>query len=371
MKPLRFVSCVLLALAAFQLSAAAQSAHPMPRRPNIILIVADNLAASDLSCYGQTQFQTPNLDKLAAEGVRFTRYAAGAPAASPARAALMTGRAIGFAATNVTLNSDDVTIAQLLKNSGYYTSLLGEWDLGDKDSSGAPWQKGFDEFAGYFTPADAAAPYAGYIWRYESDPAISDDITYNGSEMVYANTGGKKVQYIPDWLFTLAVNVARHHLPDRQNHYRPFFLVLNCPIPGNGNRFVPTDAPYSDEPWPAAERNRAAMISRLDNSVGALLQSLDKLGQATNTVIFFTSDTVPQKAGGIDPKFFGEDVSTHTLYVPMIVHWPGRIAAGRVCDQESSACDFLPTVAGIGLVTPPAKIDGKSLFPFLFGPVSK
>jgi arylsulfatase A-like enzyme len=368
MKPIRLVSSILIALAAFQLSVAAQSARPMPRRPNIILIVADNLAASDLSCYGQTQFQTPNLDKLAAEGVRFSRYSAGAPATSPARAALLTGKTIGFAAKDVTLDPGDVTIAQLLKDSGYFTSVIGEWDLGGKDSSGAPWLKGFDEFAGYFTPADAANPYADYIWRYESDPSSGDE-PY--SLPVYPNLGGKKGQYIPDWLITLVINFTKKHTPERFNNHQPFFLMLNCPIPGNGDRYVPTDAPYSEEPWPAAERNRAAMIARLDNYVGQLLQQLNKIGQATNTVIFFTSDTAPQKAGGIDPKFFGEDASTNDLYVPMIVHWPGRITAGRVSDLESSACDFLPTAAGIGLVKPPAKIDGTSLFPIIFGPALK
>ncbi len=370
MKPICLVSSILVALAAFQLSAAAQSAHPRPRRPNIILIVADNLAASDLSCYGQSQFQTPNLDKLAADGIRFTRYSAGAPATSPARAALLTGKTANFAAEDATLGAGDVTIAQLLKDSGYYTSVIGEWDLGDKDSSGAPWLKGFDEFAGYFAPADAANAYADYIWRYESDPSRSDDQPHNGSEMVYANTGGKMAQYIPDWLFTLSINFTRIHIPNRLNHHQPFFLLLSCPIPGNGNRVVPTDAPYSDEPWPPAERNRAAMIARLDNGIGSLLRQLDKTGEATNTVVFFTSDTVPQKAGGIDPKFFGEETATN-LYIPLIVRWPGRISAGRVSDMESSACDFLPTAAEIGLVTPPGNIDGTTLFPAMFGQPSK
>lgn len=371
MKPIRLFTGILLVLAAFCLASAAQPSRPLPRRPNIILIVADGLSANDLSCYGQAQFQTPNLDKLAAGGVRFTHYTAGAPASSPARAALMTGRDISIAADDVTLVPDDVTIAQLLGNSGYFTSLIGEWDLGGEASSGAPWLKGFDEFAGYFTTEDAANAYAESIWRYECDPVHNDLQRFNQSEQVYPNAGGQHGQYIPDWLTTLAMTVARKHEPTRFTHYRPFFLVLSYPVPGDGNRTVPTDAPFSEEPWPQQEKNRAAMIARLDNNIGQLLQQLDKINQASNTVIVFTSDTIPKKAGGIDPKFFHENDSPDSLLVPMIVSWPGKIPAGRVSNQDCSAHDVLPTIAGIGLVTPPGKIDGTSLLPAVFGQTRK
>lgn len=371
MKPIRHFTGILFVLVAFGLASAAQPSHPLPRRPNIILIVADGLSANDLSCYGQAQFQTPNLDKLAAGGVRFTHYTAGAPASSPARAALMTGRDISIAADDVTLVPDDVTIAQLLSNSGYFTSLIGEWDLGGEASSGAPWLKGFDEFAGYFTTEDAANAYAESIWRYECDPVHNNLQRFNQSEQVYPNAGGQRGQYIPDWLTTLAMTVARKHEPTRFTHYRPFFLVLSYPVPGDGNRIVPTDAPFSEEPWPQQEKNRVAMIARLDNNIGQLLQQLDKINQASNTVIVFTSDTIPKKAGGIDPKFFHENDSPDSLLVPMIVSWPGKIPAGRISNQDCSAHDVLPTIAGIGLVAPPGKIDGTSLLPALFGQTRK
>jgi arylsulfatase A-like enzyme len=369
MKPIRSFAALSLALVAIALTfkASAQSTHVLPRRPNIILIVANGLSAGDLSCYGQTLFQTPNLDKLAASGVRLTHYSAGAPAGSPARAALMTGRDISNAADDVTLTPGEITVAQLLKNSGYFTSLIGEWDLGDEGSSGAPWLKGFNEFAGYFDGRDAADAYAQSMWRYECDPVHNDIQAYNGTAAIYANSGGQKIQYTPDFLTTLAMKAAENNQPTPFNHYRPFFLVLTCPIPGNGNREVPTDAPFSEEPWPQAEKNRAAMISRLDNNVGQMLAQLDKLGQSTNTVIFFTSDTVPKNVGGTDPRFFHENPSTNSLLVPMIVSWPGTIPAGKVSDLDCSARDFLPTVAGLGLVTPPGKIDGTSFLPTLFG----
>jgi arylsulfatase A-like enzyme len=364
-------SFAALALAAIAFAASAQSSHPMPRRPNIILIVANGLSAGDLSCYGQTLFQTPNLDKLAAGGVRFTHYSAGAPAGSPARAALMTGRDISFGADDVTLTPGETTFAQLLKNSGYFTSLIGEWDLGGDGSTGAPWLKGFNEFAGYFDSKDAANAYVQYIWRYECDPVHEDLQAYNESQQVYDNAGGQKVQYTPDYLTSLAMRFTVNHQPVWFTHYRPFFLMFTCPIPGNGNREVPTDAPFSEEPWPQAEKNRAAMISRLDNDIGQLLAHLDKIGQTTNTVIFFTSDTAPKKIGGTDPKFFHENISTNSLLVPMIVSWPGKIPAGQVSDLECSARDLLPTVAGLGLVAPPGKIDGTSFLPVLFGKTRK
>jgi len=370
MKPIHLLSCMVAALAALAVSAAAQS-HPLPRRPNIILILANGLSASDLSCYGQTEFQTPNLDKFAAGGIRFTHYSAGAPESSPARAALMTGRDISAAANDVTLTPSEITIAQLLQASGYFTSLIGEWDLGGEGSSGAPWLKGFDEFAGYFNSDDAADAYAQSIWRYECDPIHNNLQVYNGTEAVYANGGGQKMQYIPDFLTTLAMTFTKKHQQQWYTHYRPFFLVLSCPIPGNGNREVPTDAPFSEEPWPQPEKNRAAMIARLDNNIGELLKQLDTIGQTTNTIIFFTSDTVPKKAGGIDPKFFHENPSPDGLSVPMIVSWPGKIPSGQVSDLSYSARDFLPTVADIGLVAPPGKIDGVSFLPALFGRGSK
>jgi arylsulfatase A-like enzyme len=371
MKPIRLLSCLLAALAAFQFFAAAQSPHPMPRRSSVILIVADGLGAGDLSCYGQKQFQTPNLDKLAAGGIRFTHYSAGAAESSAACADLMLG--VGNAPTNtdVTLGPGDVTIAQLLENSGYWTCLIGEWNLGNQFSIGSPWLKGFDEFAGYLTPDDAANAYSDFIWRYEPGRTNGMVATFNGPETVYENSGGNQGQYIPDWLTTLAMNFTKKYEPFYFNHYRPYFLVLHCSIPGNGNRVVPSDAPFSEEPWPQAEKNRAAMISRLDGYIGQLLEKLDTLGQASNTVVFFTSDTVPQKTGGTDPKFFRENSSPDSLRVPMIVRCPGKILPGQVSDLNCSARDFLPTAAGIGLVQPPGNIDGTSFLSVLLGQSAK
>ncbi len=358
---------------------------PMPRRANIVLIVADGLGYGDLSCYGQTKLQTPNLDRLAAGGIRFTSYYAGDAVSSPSRAALMLGKDSGHlkqrADVDVPLTADDITVAQVLQQSGYHTGLIGEWDLGGDGTSGAPWNKGFDEFAGYFDSADAENYYADYIWRH--DPTTG----FHGREMLYPNTGEKKGQYLPDLFTTAAINFVKNNQPDRVNRYRPFFLLVNYTTlrantaekarTGNGMQ-VPTDAPFSGESWPQPEKNKAAMIARLDGYIGQLLEQLQKLGLTNNTVIFFTSDTGPQTNGGVGPKFFQSagpfrgirgDLYDGGLRVPMIAHWPGKIPAGQVSDFSCAAWDFLPTATDIALIQSPTNIDGISILPALFNQI--
>ena len=365
----------------------------MPRRPSIILIVADGLGYGDLSCYGQTKFQTPNLDGLAAGGIRFTSYYAGGAVSSPSRAALMLGKDSGHlkqrADADVPLAADDTTVAQVLKQSGYHTGLIGEWDLGGDGTSGAPWNKGFDEFAGYFDSADAENYYADYIWRYAPksflNPTNHQREDFIGKEMLYPNTSGKKGQYVPDLFTKAAINFVKNNQPDRFNRYRPFFLLVNYTIlrantaeqarTGDGMQ-VPTDAPFSGESWPPPEKNKAAMIARLDGYIGQLLEQLQKPGLTNNTVIFFTSDTGPQTNGGVEPKFFRSagpfrgvrgDLYEGGLRVPMMAHWPGKIPAGQVSDSPCAAWDFLPTAAAIALIPSPTNMDGISLLPELAG----
>ena len=360
----------------------APAARPaIPRRASIIFIQCDGLGYGDLSCYGQTKFQTPNIDTLAAEGIRFTNYFAGAAASSPARAALLLGKDSSRLAQNadvdVPLAADDVTVAQILKNSGYHTGLIGEWNLGDENSAGAPWKKGFDEFAGYLNPDDAKNFYADFIWslpsHYSYDKASNTWIEWNpsqglpnaGKEMLYLNTQGKN-QYIPDVLMKAAKNFVQNNVPDAFNHYRPFFLLLNYKIPA-GKIEVPSDAPFSDEPWPQSEKNKAALVSRIDGYVGQLQEQLQKIGMTNNVVIFFSSVTPPKKTAETDPEFFHSNVSTNDLRVPMIARWPGKIPAGQVSGFKWSPQDFLPTAAQIGFADSPTNLDGISILPVLSG----
>jgi len=355
----------------------APAAHrAIPRRASIIFIQCDGLGYGDLSCYGQDKFQTPNLDRLAADGIRFTNYIAADAASAPACAALLLGKDAGHlkqrADVAAPLAADDITVAQILKNSGYRTGLIGEWNLGDENSAGAPWRKGFEEFAGYLNAADAENYYADYIFRYSPkgylNPTNNVREDYLCREMLYPNTGGNRGTYIPDLLTKAALNFVKINQPDKANRYRPFFLLLNYTVPHAGKTLqVPTDAPFSEESWPQPEKNKAAVIARLDGYVGQLLDQMQKLGLTNNVAVFFTSDTTPKKSAGVDPDFFHSNISTNDLRVPMIVRWPGKIPAGRVSGLKWSPRDFLPTAAEIAYVDPLPASDGVSMLPVLLG----
>jgi arylsulfatase A-like enzyme len=373
---------LILLVAGLEFSAGAQmsfiltNAAPVaiPRRASIIFIQCDGLGYGDLSCYGQAKFQTPVLDILAAEGIRFTNYYAGDAASSPAAAALLLGKDSSQLNqrpdVDVPLAADEITVAQILKNSGYHTGYIGEWNLGDENSSGAPWKKGFDEFAGYFDKAGVANFYADYIYRYVPSSLRNATDTgtpeYNGRETLYYNSIGQRATYIPDLYAKAAVNFVKNNQPDKFNHYRPFFLMLDFKIPTQKIE-VPTDAPFSGESWPQPEKNKAALISRIDGYVGRLLEQLQKSGMTNNVAIFFSSVGLPKKGDGADPQFFHSVLATNDLRAPMIVRWPGKIPAGQVSGLKWSPRDFLPTAAEIGYAQSPTNITGGSVLPALMG----
>lgn len=373
------------AMAPGLVTAQPTNAHPpAPRRPSILFILADDLGYGDLSCYGQTKFATPNIDKLASEGIRFTSCYAGSTVCTPSRAALMLGQHTGHLNLrgNVrqgTLQADEVTVAQVLKQSGYRTCLVGKWGLADEGLPGVPQKKGFDEFVGYLENVHAHNYYPEYLWRY--DPASDVKQGFDGKFQFTQNAGGQKGLYIPDLCTQAAQNFMGYSKPDQFNRYRPFFLSVNYTIPhannelGSNGMEVPTDAPFSGELWPQPERNKAAMISRLDGYVGKLMAKLRDLKIESNTIVFFTSDNGPHKEGGVKPEFFQSsgpfrghkrDLTEGGIRVPMIVRWPGRIRPG-VSDFPWAFWDFLPTAAEIARAEPPKGIDGISILPLLLG----
>jgi arylsulfatase A-like enzyme len=178
--------------------------------------------------------------------------------------------------------------------------------------------------------------------------------------MIYENTRGQN-EFIPDLLTHAACNFIKNNVPDEFNHYQPFFLVLNYPIPGDGSGHPPSDAPYSDEPWPQPEKYKAALISRIDDAVAQIRQQLEKVGMTNDAAIFFTSDSIAKKANGIDPNFFHSNASDSR--VPMILCWPGSIPTNHVSNLKWSAKDFLPTAAQIGYVKTLPNIYEKSILP--------
>jgi arylsulfatase A-like enzyme len=364
---------------------AALCAGPAPaadggaaRKPNVVFILADDLGYGDLGCYGQEKIKTPNVDRLAREGMRFTQCYAGSTVCAPSRCTLMTGLHTGHCTVRgnaaVPLRPQDRTIAELLKEAGYATGLVGKWGLGEAGSTGAPNKKGFDYFFGFLNQTHAHNYYPDFLWR------NGEKVPIEGN--VQSSTKGvaeKRAQYAPDLFAKEALEFV-----DR-NKDRPFFLYLALTTPnayiertkaqGNGME-VPDAGAYRDRDWPVPEKDKAAMITRMDADVGKLLARLKELKIDDDTIVFFTSDNGPHKEGGNDPRFFNSggglrgikrDLYEGGIRVPMIVRWPGHVRAGAVSDLQWAFWDFLPTCTDLAHITHPDHTDGISIAPTLLG----
>jgi arylsulfatase A-like enzyme len=355
---------------------SAPDAQPAAGRPNILFILADDLGYGDLGCYGQKQIQTPVIDRLAAEGIRFTQCYAGSTVCAPSRCCLMTGLHTGHARIRgnaaVPLEPDDVTVAEILRQAGYATGVVGKWGLGEPGTTGIPSRKGFGEFFGYLNQRHAHNSYPEFLWKNEQKYPLEGNVEKNG-------VSSRRAQFSNDLFTREALSFIDRHSKG------PFFLYLAYTVPhannergaaeGNGIE-VPSDAPYSDRPWPAAQKNYAAMITRMDADIGRIMKRLRDLGIDDHTIVFFSSDNGPHKEGGADPTFFRSagplrgikrDLYEGGIRVPMIVRWPGRVKAGAVSDQVWAFWDFLPTAAELAGLPAPPKIDGISIAPTLLG----
>jgi arylsulfatase A-like enzyme len=342
-----------------------------PKKPNIIFILADDLGYGDLGCYGQKKIKTPNLDRLAKQGMRFTQAYAGSTVCAPSRCVLMTGKHTGHAHIRgnslVPLRPEDITVAALLKRAGYVTGLIGKWGLGEPGTTGVPTKQGFDYFFGYLNQVHAHNYYPDYLWRNEDKVPIEGNV-------VEKNVATKRTQYSHDLFAEEALRFVE------KNKAKPFFLYLAFTIPHANNEAgklgmeVPSDEPYAKEAWPQPQRNHAAMITRMDRDIGRLLQKLQELGIDENTIIFFASDNGPHQEGGGDPFFFrssgplrGFKRSLHEggVRIPMIVRWPGKIPAGETNPHVWAFWDFLPTATELAGAKTPDNIDGISVAPTL------
>jgi len=341
--------------------------------PNIIFILADDLGYGDLGCYGQKKIKTPNIDKLAAGGMRFTDFYAGSTVCAPSRCCLMTGLHTGHARIRgndtVPLRPDDTTVAEILKNAGYATSLFGKWGLGEPDTTGVPNKKGFDEFFGYLNQVHAHDSYPEFLWQNEEKFPLE------------GNKNGAKKEFSND-LFT---SKAADYLNRMKDGSKPFFLYLAYTIPhannelgaktGNGIE-VPSDAPYTSENWPQPERNFAASITRMDSDIGKLMDLLKKIDLDHKTIVFFSSDNGPHHEGGHSDKFFESsgplrgakrDLYEGGIRVPLIVRWPEQIKGGSINDHPLAFWDFQPTAAELAGAEAPKNVDGLSFLPTLLG----
>jgi arylsulfatase len=380
---LRFVSIILLSLLVAP-CAIAQTV-PASRPPNVIFILADDLGYAELGCYGQKKIRTPNIDRLAAEGMRFTQFYAGNAVCAPSRCCLMTGKHPGHA--HIRNNSEvqpegqrpipdsAVTMAELLKARGYVTAAVGKWGLGPPGSEGDPNRQGFDLFFGYNCQRHAHNHYPTYLWR--NDQRI----------LLEGNDGGRTgKQYSHDLMETEALKFIR------DNRDRPFFLYVPFTIPHLALQ-VPEDSlkeyvgkwddpPYTGgkgyQPHPHPRAAYAAMVTRLDRSVGRIVELVKQLNLDDKTLIMFSSDNGPTHdgAGGSDSAFFESAGALRglkgSLYeggirVPFIARWTGKIQPGATSDLPLAFWDVLPTLCELAGADVPKDTDGISFLPTLLG----
>jgi arylsulfatase A-like enzyme len=356
-------------------------------KPNLIYILADDLGYGDLGCYGQKRIQTPNLDRMAAEGMRFTQHYAGSTVCAPSRCTLMTGKHTGRCTVrgnvDVLMKPDEPTVAKLLKRAGYATACIGKWGIGHPPPPQDPHRNGFDHFFGYLSMWHAHNYYPDFLWKNGEKVPLRNVVQhpekhYKTDQKDLVGLAAKKADYSSDLFTQDALDFI-----DRQNG--PFFLFLPYTIPHANNeagRFgshgmeVPDLGIYEDQDWPDPEKGKAAMITRLDGDIGRIFERLKKRGIDDNTLVIFSSDNGPHKEGGVDPNFFDSngplkgvkrDLYEGGIRVPMIARWPARIKAGTMSDHVSAFWDVLPTVAEIAGVKAPPEADGISMLPVLLG----
>ncbi|MCU4157866.1 arylsulfatase [Carboxylicivirga sp. A043] len=368
----------------------------VPTQPNIIYILADDLGYGDLGCYGQTKFETPNLDRMAAEGMLFTQHYAGSTVCAPSRSVLLTGQHTGHTPIRGNkeydpegqhpLGSQAYTLAEMLKEAGYATGAFGKWGLGFVGTEGDPNNQGFDEFYGYNCQRQAHRYYPMHLWH-NSQKVMLEENDFKNTELYSGDLIHEQaLKFIEDNkdqpFFMYYPNVIPHAeliMPEGEmmKKYRGKFEEE----PHVDNR---PGADYGDEPFevkyycsqPEPRTTFAAMVSLLDKQVGEVFTKLKELGIDDNTIVMFSSDNGPHKEGGADPDFFKSggglrgykrDLYEGGVRAPMIVRWPGKIKGKSKTKHVSAFWDVMPTLADAAGVPVPKNIDGISFMPELLG----
>lgn len=386
---------ILLVITGCSVKNEESSQTKQVKKPNIVYILTDDLGYGDLGSYGQKIIKTPYLDKMAAEGIRFTQHYAGAPVCAPSRASLMTGRDTGHCwvrgnyetgprgfGAELELRPEDKTIGELLQKAGYNTAMIGKWGMGMDETTGEPNKKGFDYSYGFLNQAHAHWQFPQYLYR-------------NGKkESVEQNSGGKRSYFSNDIFTDEALGFIK---AERE---KPFFLYLAYTTP-HAELLVPEDSifdsykgKFKESPFVAnmSGSNRkdslgyyrsqeypfaayAAMITHIDNDVHKIINQLKQLGLDENTIVMFSSDNGPHKEGGAKPEYFdsnGEfrgikrNLNEGGIRMPFIARWPGHIKPGQISDHISAFWDILPTMADIaGVDISDVPTEGISLLPTL------
>lgn len=402
-KSLFFVGVMMMAITVF---AQQKAKNATKRLPNIIYIYADDLGYADIGPYGQTKIKTPNLDRLAKEGMKFTQHYTSTPVCAPARCMLMTGKHGGHSyirgnyemggfpdsleAGQMPLPEGVLTIPKMLKEVGYATALTGKWGLGMNNTSGSPLKQGFDYYYGYLDQKQSHSFYPTHLW--ENDKPVPLNNTFIN---VHRQLDSTKTLTDADWDYfkgkaysqDLITKKAVHFIEGHQD--TPFFLYMPYTIPHVSlqapdeyiRKYIGlfNERPYYGQKGYAATKyplsTYAAMITYLDDQVGIILAEIKKLGLDENTIIMFSSDNGATFSGGVNAKFFNSvngsrglkmDVYEGGIREPLIARWPGKIPANTVSDFVSVQFDMMATFAEL-TGTKAGNTDGISLLPTLLG----
>jgi arylsulfatase A len=382
----RALIAVVLVLTSLMVGTPVAESPQAPRRqPNILLIQADDLGYGDLSAYGQARFETPSLDRMAREGIRFTQYYSGSTVCAPSRTALMTGMHTGHAwirgngrlpEGDTPLRLEDVTIAEVLRDAGYRTAVIGKWGLGQPGSTGQPDRQGFEYAFGFLDHRHAHRQFTDHLWR--NGERVNTDLDRDYANDLFTKEAAGFIERTDPRPFFVYLNYTVPHaelrVPD--DSFEPFrgrfpeqpFQNPAADARPTGARPDAASLGYRSQPAPFAAF--AAMITRMDRDIGRLVDRLGAQGIDRQTLVLFISDNGPHREGGADPVFFKSsgplrgikrDLYEGGIRVPNIARWVGTIPAGRVSNQVWAHWDVLPTLADLARARVPAGLDGISM----------
>jgi len=360
---------------------------PITNTPNIIFVLVDDMGYGDLSCYGQTAFKTPSLDRMTAEGIRLNNFYCGSTVSAPSRASLLTGLHTGHTSVRgnapaQVISDEELTLAKVMKHAGYETGCIGKWGIGHPPPPDDPLRKGFDYFYGYINMWHAHNLYPEFLYKNGEKVFLNNKLRTVGGKNPWAEipegTGVSEIK-----------NDYAHFLFDQEalafierNKNKKFFLYLAYNVPHANNEKkpdgmeVPDYYEFAGKDWPDQEKGFAAMIRNIDNSMGMIFVKLKELNLDEKTLVIFCSDNGPHQEGGHKAEYFNSngkwkgikrDLYEGGIRTPFIARWPGVIKPNTSSEHLAAFWDVLPTFCDLTGQKQPEETDGISFFPVLTG----